>query len=121
MLLKLLESEFAICKAPDFSQVDLNAAFIFLAKTDEECSIVCAVNQVPANSLEIEQPWRAFRIEGQLDFSLIDIIARISTMLADRGVGIFVISTYNTDYVLVKSQQLDEAIQTLKNNGYPFV
>lgn len=121
MVLRLLESEFAICKVPDFSQVDLKAAFVFLAKTDEECSIVCAADHIPANSLEAERPWRAFRIEGQLDFSLIGIIARISSTLADRGIGLFVVSTYNTDYVLVKSHQLENTIQALTEDGYVFI
>jgi len=120
MLLKLLDTEFAICKALDFSQINLNSDFLFLSKTDEEYSIVCATDQVPPNSLEIERSWRAFRIEGQLDFSLIGIIAQISATLADCGIGIFIVSTYNTDYVLVKSHQLDDAIRALIDDGHHF-
>lgn len=121
MLLKLLESEFAVCKVQDFSLVDLNATTIFLAKTDKEYSVVCPADQVPANCLELEQPWRAFRIEGQLDFSLIGIIARISAILADNEIGIFVVSTFDTDYVLVKIHQLSDAVKALEKNGYNFV
>ncbi len=121
MLLKLLESEFAVCKVQDFSLVDLNATTIFLAKTDKEYSVVCPTDQIPANCLELERPWRAIRVEGQLDFSLIGIIARISAILADSRIGIFVVSTFDTDYLLVKSHQLSDTVKALDYNGYKFV
>jgi hypothetical protein len=120
MKLRLLEGPYAVCKAEDFSQVDYRGEFLFLAKTDEEFSIVCQADQVPANTTAVELGWRAFRIEGQLDFSLIGILARISAILADRKIGIYVISTFNTDYILVKSENLAAAIDALGREGYVF-
>jgi len=121
MELRLLEPEFAIWKARDFAQVDFDSSFLFLAKTDDECSIVCPADELPQNCLAVERSWRAFRIEGQLDFSLVGIIAQISAVLAAKGIGIFVVSTFNTDYILVRNHHLADAMQVLTQNGYPFV
>lgn len=120
MKLKLLSGEYVICKAADFSQLDKQAEFLFLAKTDEEYSIVCQPRHVPPNHLEIEPGWHAFRIQGKLDFSLIGILAEISTVLAAHDIGIFVLSTYNTDYILVKAENLQRAIAALEHAGYTF-
>ena len=62
--------------------------------------------------------WRAFRIEGILDFSLIGILAKISTCLAENGIGIFAISTFNTDYILTKAENFEKAVKTLEAEGY---
>ena len=65
--------------------------------------------------------WRTFRIEGVLDFSLIGILSEISKVLAENKIGIFVVSTYNTDYILVKKENLQKAQQALKTTGYEVV
>ena len=62
--------------------------------------------------------WKGFRIEGVLDFSLIGILSKISAILAENKVGIFAVSTYNTDYIFVKEENFDKAINALKDNGY---
>ena len=121
MIIRLLEPEFAIGKVSDFSQIDLDQGFLFLTKTDEECSIVCPADQLPTSVIEVERSWRAFRIEGQLDFSLIGIIAKISSLLAAQEISLFVVSTFNTDYFLVKSHQLEKTMETLKINGYQLI
>ena len=72
----------------------------------------------PANTIEREDGWRAFRIEGVLDFSLIGILSKISTLLADAGIGIFAVSTFNTDYILTKAENFERALQILKERGY---
>ena len=71
--------------------------------------------------LACEDGWRAFRIEGQLDFSLVGILAPIATVLAEAKVGIFAVSTYNTDYVLVKEAQFAQAMDMLAEAGYTVV
>ena len=121
MLIQLLNPEFAICKVADFSKLDLEQDYLFLAKTDEECSVVCPAEHIPAPVIEVERSWRAFRIEGKLDFSLIGIIAKISALLAAQEISLFVISTFNTDYFLVKSHQLGRTMESLKSNGYQVV
>ena len=82
----------------DYSGIDLTRPYCFIGTTDEENSLVCPEEMVPANTVERDDGWRGFRIIGQLDFSLIGILARISKVLASNEIGIFAISTYNTDY-----------------------
>ncbi len=65
-----------------------------------------------------EDGWRAFRIEGVLDFSLTGILSAISGILAENGIGIFAVSTYNTDYILVKAENLVKALDVLREAGY---
>ena len=82
-------------------------------KTDEEKSLVCLTEDVPDNTIEREDGWKAFRIEGILDFSLIGILSQISALLAENEIGIFAISTYNTDYILVKEKNYLKAKELL--------
>ena len=98
--------------------IDLSASFFFIGKTDEELSLVCETADAPANALEREDGWRGFRIEGTLDFSLIGILSNISGVLADNGIGIFAVSTFNTDYILVKSENFETAAHALTTAGY---
>lgn len=94
--------------------------FYSITKTDEELSIV--VNEdIDIQSDIIEYNWRAIRIVGTLDFALIGILSKISTILAQAEISIFAISTYNTDYILLKGDKLEEAIEVLKKNGYEFI
>lgn len=118
MILKVIRNFFSVCKVVDYSAVDLTSDFVFIGKTDGERSLVCETSQVPYNVVEREDGWRAFRIEGVLDFSLIGILSKISSVLADRNIGIFVVSTFNTDYILVKDENLLTAINALRDNGY---
>jgi len=121
MTLRILSEEFSICKPRDYSQVDLGRPFVFTASTDEEKSLVCPTGLVPSNVLERADGWRAFRIEGMLDFSLIGVLSRISAILADNGIGIFVVSTYNTDYILTKEAEFGRAVQLLSSSGYDII
>ena len=118
MTLKKIPYDFAVCQVADYSQTNLDAPFTFIGKTDEEKSLVCLTADVPANAIRRDDGWRAFRIEGVLDFSLIGILSKIAAVLADAKVGIFAISTYNTDYVLTKAEQYDQAVEALERAGY---
>ena len=118
MVLKIINEAFSVCKVDDYSGVDLQAAFVFTGSTDEEKSLVCPTRLVPANATEHNDGWRAFRIKGVLDFSLVGILAEISTCLAENGIGIFAISTFNTDYILTKAENFEKAIKTLEARGY---
>lgn len=118
LMLQPLEEVFSVCKVEDYSGVDLGQKYIFTGSTDEELSLVCPVKLVPGNTTERDDGWRGFRIKGELDFSLIGILARISKILAVQEIGIFAISTFNTDYILVKEDKFDKAIYALKNSGY---
>lgn len=121
MELKVIAHDFSVCKVKDYSQVDLNNEYCFTGKTDEENSLVCLTKDVPPNVLERDDAWKAFRIQGVLDFSLIGILAKISTLLAENKIGIFAISTYNTDYILTKAKDYQSALDVLAKAGYQIV
>ena len=118
MKLKALPYALTVCKLADASEIDLKMVFYFLARTDEELSLVCRTEDTPANTAARDDGWRAFRIEGVLDFSLIGILSRISGILAENKIGIFAVSTYNTDYILVKEENYKRALQVLAESGY---
>lgn len=121
MELKKLEYDFSVCKVVDLNGVDMGQEFCFIGKTDEELSLVCITENVPDNTIEREDGWRGFRIQGVLDFSLIGILSKISGILADNKIGIFAVSTYNTDYVLMKKENFDRAMEVLAQAGYEVV
>ena len=116
-----LDVLFTVCKVPDYSGVDIERPFVFTGCTDEEKSLVCPCELVPDNTTHRDDGWVGFRICGELEFSLIGILAGISKVLAEKKVGIFVISTYNTDYVLVKEENFEKAVRALKGAGYQVI
>lgn len=118
MELRLLDRPLTVCKVADVSALDLHLPFYFIGRTDEEISLVCDTDLVPAETTAREDGWRGFQIAGVLDFSLIGILSGISAVLAEAKIGIFAVSTYNTDYILVKEAQLTDAVQALRNAGY---
>ena len=118
MDLKCLPYQFSVCKLKSFSAFPPDREFWFAARTDEEFSLVCKTSDCPAETLERDDGWRGFRIEGVLDFSLIGILSKISSILAENSIGIFAVSTYNTDYILVKEENFERALSVLKESGY---
>ncbi len=116
--IKIIDGEFSVLKVASLKGIDLTSDFTFSAKTDEEISLVCPSKNIPADYIECDGGWRCFRIQGVLDFSLIGILARISKILADNNIGIFVISTYNTDYILTKADRFDTAVKLLSDKEY---
>ena len=118
MELKRIEHDFSVCKIEDFTLVNLDARYCFIGKTDEELSLVCLTQDVPANAIKRDDGWKAFRIQGVLDFSLIGILSKLSGILAEHGIGIFAVSTYNTDYVLTKAENYEKALHVLADAGY---
>ena len=118
MELKRIEHTFSVCKVKDYSLVDLDREFTFISRTDEENSLVCPTECAPCNTIEREDGWMAFRIQGILDFSLIGILSGISKILADNGIGIFAVSTFNTDYIFVKEENFQKALDLLTDSGH---
>lgn len=121
MEIKRIEYDFSVCKVADYSYVNLDAEYSFVGKTDEEKSLVCITKDVPPNVIERDDGWKAFRIQGVLDFSLIGILSKISGILAENKIGIFAISTFNTDYVLTKKENYEKALDVLKDAGYKII
>lgn len=121
MEIKKIDYSFSVCKVKDFSMVDIDNEYCFIGKTDEENSLVCIEESVPNNVIEQDNGWKAFRIQGILEFSLTGILSKISTLLAENNIGIFAISTYNTDYILTKEDNYIKALEVLSNAGYKIV
>jgi hypothetical protein len=121
MELKRIDHKLTVCKVTEVSNIDLEADFYFIGKTDEELSLVCRTEDTPQNTVERDDGWRGFRIQGVLDFSLIGILSKLSGILAEHKIGIFAVSTYNTDYILVKEENYETALTVLASEGYTVI
>ena len=121
MELKRIDCKLTICKVTEVSSINLESDFYFIGKTDEEVSLVCKTEDTPMNTIEREDGCRGFRIQGVLDFSLIGILSKLSGILAEHKIGIFAVSTYNTDYIFVKEENFEHALNVLAAEGYTVV
>jgi len=119
--LHILPDDYSVCQISNPSDICFEDEFVFVGKTDDELSLVCRTACVPPAFLTREDGWKAIKIQGVLDFSLVGILAGIAAVLAGRHISIFAVSTYNTDYILLKSACLPAAKTALKDNGYMFV
>lgn len=111
--LRVLDETFAVCQVKTVSTELLKQPFVFIGKTDDELSLVCQEDCVPDDFLAIERGWRGVKIEGVLDFSLVGILAGISNILAEHHISLFAISTFNTDYILIKEEKLQQTVAIL--------
>lgn len=121
MELKKLEYNLTVCKVTDISNIDMTTEFLFIGKTDEELSLVCKTEDTPKETIERNDGWKSIRIQGTLDFSLVGVLSKLSGILANHEIGIFAISTYNTDYILVKEENFEKALKILAFEGYTIV
>jgi len=123
LTLKLLDEKFSIHSLPANSDIPASvftAEIFFIAKTYEEVSIVLP-ESVNIESDEVEPDWQALEVVGPLDFVLTGILSSISSVLAKEKISIFAISTFDTDYILVKSNKVAEAVEALRANNYDIV
>ena len=118
MKLLKLPHNLTVCKVADLSSINLASAFFFICRTDEELSLVCRTEDAPEETTARDDGWKGFRIEGVLDFSLVGILSELSAVLAENRIGIFAVSTYNTDYILVKAENFERAMNVLSAAGY---
>ena len=121
MEIKKIARDFSVCKVTDYSLINLDSDYCFTGKTDEEKSLVCITSEVPANIIQQDDGWKAFRIQGVLDFSLIGILAKITGILAENNISVFAVSTYNTDYILLKEENYQNALEIFEQSGYEIV
>ncbi len=121
MELKKLNDPLTVCKVKSVSDIDLTKDFYFIGKTDEEISLVCPTVDTPAETTARDDGWKGFRIQGVLEFSLIGILSKLSAVLAENAIGIFAVSTYNTDYILVKAENFEKAEAVLSKAGYSVI
>ena len=121
MEIKKIHQEFSVCQVEDYSLVNLDSEYSFIGKTDEEKSLVCITSEIPSNVIQRDDGWKALRIKGVLEFSLIGILSKIAAILADNNISIFAVSTYNTDYFLIKKENYEKAITALENADYKII
>lgn len=126
MKLKIIDSNFSIVKFLPTETVPLwalNSEVFSITQTDEELSIVCPTDCLPKNDAfkDIENDWKCLKVEGVLDFSLTGILSSLANPLAENNISIFAISTFNTDYLLVKSHTIEKAKVVLENEGHIFI
>jgi hypothetical protein len=122
LALSVLSESLAVCRLEPAAQVPAWAhagAFRAVTRTPTELSIVCREDSVPAGILA-NRGWRAIAVDGTLDFVLAGVLASLASPLAAAGVSIFAVSTYDTDYVLVKKDTLDRAVAALSAAGHRF-
>ena len=117
MTIEFLRNTFTVCKIPHRTSIP-EEEFVFFSRTDNENSLVCPTSVVPDNTCSREDGWCGMRIVGTLDFSLIGLLAKISAVLAEAKVGIFALSTFDTDYIFIKEENLARAKDALSAAGY---
>ncbi|GBL03115.1 ACT domain-containing protein [Glaciecola sp. KUL10] len=121
--LSVLEDIFAIHSLSEDSSIPavvLSSDFYFIGKTNDELSLVVK-ESLDIEAIETDKDWRVLEVLGPLNLSMIGIMAQISQCLAQAEVSIFVVSTFETDYILVKNLQLETAVSALASAGYEFV
>ena len=118
MRLQIIEGKFSVCKVENLRAVNFNVPWLFVGKTDVEISVVCLTADVPHATLAREDGWRALRVAEAMDFGLTGVLAGISTVLAQAGISIFAVSTFDTDYILIKAENLGLAQSALEAGGY---
>jgi len=126
MKLKILDSTFSVVKLPPTETIPLwalNAEVFSITRTDEELSIVCPSECLEMNETlkDVENDWKCIKVEGVLDFSLTGILASLANPLAKYKISIFAISTFNTDYLLIKNHSIEKAKVVLENEGHLFI
>ncbi|WP_058991748.1 ACT domain-containing protein [Sarcina ventriculi] len=123
LTLKLLKERYGVIRLEKDESIPtwvFVGEFYSITKTEDELSIVCLEKdiQLDIKNKKCETDWRILKIEGPLNFSLIGILSKISTLMANNNISIFAISTYDTDYILIKENKIKKAINTLMTNGY---
>ncbi|QJE74354.1 ACT domain-containing protein [Aerophototrophica crusticola] len=121
--LTVLPGELAVCRLPPDAPFPAWAdgpGFLSLTRTAEELSVVCLADRVP-DGVQAVAPWRALKVEGPLDFALTGILAALARPLAEAGISLFAVATYDTDYLLVKADMLDAAVAALRGAGHAVI
>jgi hypothetical protein len=120
LTLEVLDATFAICRLdPDAPLPGWagSGPFVSITRTEEELSVVCPQDVVP-EGVQCDQGWRCLRVAGTLDFALVGVLASLLVPLADAAISIFTVSTFDTDFLLVKEEKLDRAIEVVTEAGH---
>ncbi len=116
---ELLREQYAVCRLDPIAEIPrwVRGELVSITRTKEELSIVCQQSHVPAD-VAAQRQWRCLRVAGQLEFSLVGVIADLTGILAEAGISVFVMSTYDTDYLWVRDFELSRAIESLEQAGH---
>ena len=119
MRLSILPARVAVCRLPSDAAIPewARGAFVSITRTPDELSVVCDDGAVPAD-VQAERDWRALKLEGPIPFAMTGVAAALLAPLAQARISIFLISTYDTDYLLVKSESFERAVGVLRGAGY---
>lgn len=120
MILTLLEDSYSICKFPPQSQIPawaLQSDVFFLSKTADELSVICSSAYVPVE-ISCNVGWCCFRVDGDLEFEQVGVVASVSSPVADAGISLFLVSTHDRDYVLVHERTLEHVIRIYRQSGF---
>ena len=125
--ISVVPGRLAVCRLPPSEPLPAWAAatekgssFLCVVRTADELSVVCAEEQLPPG-VACERGWRALKLEGVFDFSCVGVLVTLAAPLADEGISLLAVSTYNTDYVLVREQDLEAALLALARRGIQIV
>lgn len=120
LTMEILEGTYGVCRLNNTSAIPTwvsHSKFNSITLTEDELSIVCEMSHIPKD-IVCEGDWKVLKVKGPLDFALTGILANISTILADSDISLFAISTYDTDYILVKNNDLDQSIEALTKHKH---
>lgn len=120
LILSVLQEQLAVCRLEKDAHIPewaLSGSLFSITRTAEELSIVCRQSSVPEGT-RCERDWRCLQVQGPLDFSLTGILTSLLTPLTDAGIAVFAISTYDTDYVMIKEKNLERAVRVLSQAGH---
>lgn len=121
MKIEVLEEDFVVCKIESFDEVSMHDKYSFLTKEDQNISLICTDRYCPSKTLGIQKNYRAIKIEGNLEFNSVGVIAKLSSLLALNDISILSVSTFTTEYIFVKNAKLSKAVDVLKANGYELI
>ncbi|HJQ93500.1 MAG TPA: ACT domain-containing protein [Candidatus Thermoplasmatota archaeon] len=121
--LTLLGETFAVCKLdpddlPPTDLLDLAGTFSCVTRTAHELCVVCAEADVPAAAIQVEGGFRAFKLEGPVPFTAVGVVSGMTKPLAEAGISVFVVSTFDTDYLLVKAEAVERSRRLLGKAGF---
>ena len=120
LTLTLLPDTFAICRLDAGAPISAWAttgSFFSITRTAEELSVVCLQSLVP-DGFQCERDWRCFKLAGPIPFTTVGVLASLVQPLAEAGISVFAVSTFDTDYLLLKAADLPRAIEALRQKGH---
>jgi hypothetical protein len=119
LTMRVLPAELAVCQLEADGPLPAwvfhaEARFFSVMRTPEETSVVCPVDDVPPSVVTADKGWRALKVDGPLPLTMTGVTAKLTTPLASAGIPVFALSTYDTDYLLIKSEHLERAVSLLR-------